>query len=103
MINKETMLQKAYFDQLFGNSPQATVILDLEDRIVNINKSFEKLFGYISDEIMGQKLSSLILPTGEENEGEAVNEFILATKIYQDEVRRKRKDGKILNVSLSFV
>ena len=94
------MLQKAYFDQLFENSPQATVIIDLDDNIINLNASFERLYGYKAEEIIGQKLSSLILPKGEENEGVAVNEFILTTKIFQDEVKRKRKDGTLVDVSL---
>ncbi|MFW5804742.1 MAG: PAS domain S-box protein, partial [bacterium] len=42
----ELEVQKAYFKQLFDKSPDAIAILDTDDRIINVNRSFEKLFGY---------------------------------------------------------
>ncbi len=98
--NQEMMLQKTYFNQLFENSPQATVLLDLDDNIINTNASFERVFGYKAEETVGQKLSSLIFPIGEEAEGAKVNEYILASKMFQNDVKRRRKDGTIVDVAL---
>lgn len=98
--NKEIMLQKAYFRQLFENSPQATVILDLDDNIIDVNTGFEKLYGYEAEKIKGEKLSPLIMPEGMENEGVSVNSLILTGKFYQQEGKRKRKDGSLVDVSI---
>lgn len=98
--NKEMMLQKTYFNQLFENSPQATVIIDLDDNILNTNASFERVFGYNAEETVGKKLSSLILPLGKENEGSNVNDFILESQMYQKDVKRRRKDGTIIDLAL---
>lgn len=98
--NREIMLQKTYFNQLFENSPQATVIIDLDDNILNTNTSFERVFGYNTEESVGKKLSSLILPHGKENEGANVNDFILESKMYQKDVKRRRKDGTIIDLAL---
>lgn len=98
--NKEIMLQKAYFRQLFESSPQATVILDLDDNIIDVNTGFEKLYGYEAEKIKGEKLSPLIMPEGMENEGVSVNSLILTGKFYQQEGKRKRKDGSLVDVSI---
>ena len=57
----ELSLQKTYFQHLFDNSPEASVILDDEDRIVDINKEFEKLFHYSIEEIKGKFINDLIV------------------------------------------
>lgn len=38
-------IQRAYFSQLFANSPQAIVSIDTSRNVVNCNQGFEKLFG----------------------------------------------------------
>ncbi|MFZ3138365.1 MAG: PAS domain S-box protein, partial [Thermodesulfovibrionales bacterium] len=39
-------LEKAYFEQLFENAPEAIVVGDIEGRIVHVNADFNKLFAY---------------------------------------------------------
>lgn len=41
---EELQLQKTYFQQLFEDSPESIVILDNQDRIVDINKQFTNFF-----------------------------------------------------------
>lgn len=98
--NKEIMLQKTYFRQLFESSPQATVIVDLDDNIKDVNIGFEQLYGYESEKIIGEKLSPLIMPEGMEKEGIAVNNLILTGRFYQKEGKRKRSDGSFVDVAI---
>ena len=45
--------QRAYFTQLFENSPQAIVLIDARRNVVDCNKGFEELFGYRCEDIKG--------------------------------------------------
>ena len=58
---EELSLQKTYFQHLFDNSPEASVILDDEDRVVDINKEFENLFHYSMAEVKGKPINDLIV------------------------------------------
>jgi len=93
-------LQRAYFQQLFDNSPEGIVWLDDADRIVNINKGFETLFGYRAEEIKGRCINEVIVPEDCLEEASALS---WATRykdvMLQKETVRKRKDGSLVDVS----
>ncbi|MFC5649128.1 PAS domain S-box protein [Paenibacillus solisilvae] len=83
-------------------SSDGVVIVDLEGRVLGVNKKFEELHGWMEDEVIGQ-----ILPmTPEENKAE---EFQLYERIIQGEeycgfeVSKLRKDGSsfFANVTIS--
>ena len=57
-------LDKAYFQQLFENSPQGIVILGNDFTIKKVNNSFCQLFGYEPDELIGKNMDLIIAPTG---------------------------------------
>jgi len=38
--------QQAHLDELFEQAPEAIVLLDLQDRVVRINREFSRIFGY---------------------------------------------------------
>jgi PAS domain-containing protein len=54
--------QKQYLEVLVNTSPVAIVTLDLEKKVLSHNTQFCTLFGYSSDEILGQDLDSLLIP-----------------------------------------
>jgi len=58
----ELKIQKNYFKSLFDNSPSAIALLDNEDRVVQINKSFHELFKYSSKEVKGKNIKDFIVP-----------------------------------------
>jgi PAS domain S-box-containing protein len=59
---RELKIQKNYFKSLFDNSPSAIALLDNEDRVVQINKSFHELFKYYSIEVKGKNIQDFIVP-----------------------------------------
>ncbi len=98
---EETLkLQKAYFQQLFDNSPEAIVLVDSNQQIVNANKGFEALFGYTLKEIKGQSISKALIPEDRAKEAIALGKYISNNKAHRKETVRKRKDGKLVDVSL---
>jgi PAS domain S-box-containing protein len=51
---------KAMLEHLFESSPEAIAIVDEHDRVLQINKSFSKLYGYTFEESCGKKINDLI-------------------------------------------
>lgn len=92
--------QKAYFQQLFENSPDGIAILDIEDRVVNVNRSFEKLFQFSAEEIKGSVINEVIVPEDLSEETSFDYGNISAGEVIQEESVRKRKDKSIVNVSI---
>jgi diguanylate cyclase (GGDEF)-like protein/PAS domain S-box-containing protein len=93
-------LQEAYFHQLFENSPQAIVILDREDHVVNINSGFEALFGYSLDEIAGRTLNEAIVPNDFRPEASELSTLVHRRETVAKETSRRHKDGRLIEVSI---
>jgi len=55
-------LEKAYFEQLIENAPEAISIIDEERRILRINGEFTRVFGFSGAEAVGRALDQLIVP-----------------------------------------
>jgi PAS domain S-box-containing protein len=93
-------LQRAYFQQLFDNSPDAIIMTDPNNRTIQVNRGFEVLFGYSNEEAKGRLLEELIIP--EEDTQEASNSFqrILGGEVVRKERVRRRKDGSLVDVSI---
>jgi len=92
-------LQQAYFQQLFDNSPDAIVMLDNTDRVVQINKGFETLFGYQAEEIKDLFFNELVIPEDCVEEAAALSRTALDGKAARIETVRKCKDGSLIDVS----
>ncbi len=98
---EELMLQKAHFQQLFENSPEAIAILDHSDRILNANRGFEELFGYTLEECKNQCIKELIVPKKLISEASRLSQIVMSNGIAQhNETVRKRKDGSEVNVAV---
>jgi Amt family ammonium transporter len=93
-------IQTAYFTQLFANSPQAIVIIDMHRNVVNCNKGFEDLFGYNSTDIIGFGMRTFIVPDELLVECENIRMSILNGETFQCETRRHHRDGKLIPVSM---
>ena len=92
--------QKAHFEKLFALAPEAIVLRDIENRVLRVNEEFTKLFGYTVDEALGQNISSLIVPDDRKEECDKLREALKKGGKVSVETIRRRKDGKLLTVSL---
>ena len=97
---QELSLQKTYFEHLFQNSPEASAILDKEDRIVDVNKEFEMLFHYSIEEIKGKCINELIVSEDLLDEARSLSEKTLKCEIVKKETVRQRKGGSLVDVSI---
>jgi len=93
-------LQRAYFQQLFDNSPDAIALLDDADRVINANKGFETLFGYRAEEIKGRLINDIVISEDRIEEASAISRDALNKKVVRKETVRKRKDGSLVDVSI---
>ena len=93
-------LQKAYFQQLFDNSPDAILMMDTNDRAIQANRGFEVLFGYSNEEAKGRSLIELIVPEVDAQEASDSPQRILGGEVVRKESVRRRKDGSLVDVSV---
>jgi Amt family ammonium transporter len=93
-------IQRAYFSQLFANSPQAIVIIDTRRNVVNCNAGFEQLFGYRAVDIIGFGMRALIVPDELQVECENMRNVILDGRTVQGETSRRHRNGTLIPVDM---
>ena len=92
--------QKEYYETLVRNSPIAIVTLNLEGRIVAANPAFERLFGYLETEALGQELDELIAPPDLQSEMRLLTEQVETGETVHEVTRRQNRDGASLDVEV---
>lgn len=82
-------------------SPMAIILLDIKSTVLSWNTSAERIFGWKSEEVIGRTYP--LIPKGKEKEFQAVFEQVIAgDKVMGHEVKRKRKDGSLLDVRVFY-
>jgi len=94
-------IEKAYFEQIIENAPEAISIIDHKRGIVRVNGEFTRVFGYTSAEAAGKRLDELIVPPDRYAETAWIAECIKTQNKLSLETRRQRKDGSLIEVLLS--
>ncbi|MFP4527885.1 MAG: PAS domain S-box protein [Candidatus Kapaibacterium sp.] len=97
---EELAIQKAFFENLFENSPLAIVILDNHDRVVDFNKEFGRLFGYSKSEARGRQINDLIVPYDLQDEGWRATEDVANGRQIDFETVRRDKSGRKIEVNV---
>lgn len=95
--------EHAYFRQLFEHAPAGIVILDNEDKVVDVNPGFTRLFGYEPAEARGRELNTLIVPEEQWTEASEHSRRALAmtrSERFEKEAIRYRKDGHQVEVAV---
>lgn len=99
--DEEARRRTILFRCLFESSPDAIAVLDGEGRVLEINKSFETLFGYSQSESFGRKINELVAPGPYLDDAIEVSQAVFDNgKIIQKEAVRCRKDGQPFHVLL---
>ncbi len=92
---KELLQQKTLLESIFNSVPDAMVIADTNRRIILSNPGVTKVFGYTSEEILGQE-TKIFYESDEEFERQGKLRFNLSAeeKIEPYEVQYKRINGE---------
>jgi two-component system cell cycle sensor histidine kinase/response regulator CckA len=99
-IERRLEERTAHFQQLFEEAPEAIVVLDDDDRVLEANPEFERLFGYDAEEAAGRLLNDLIAAPGQEEEATEITQRVIEGERVELEAIRHRKDGSPVEVSI---
>jgi two-component system CheB/CheR fusion protein len=82
-------------------SVDAIIVHDLQGRILAWNRGAESMYGYPESEMLGADLSRLLPPQGRAAHSEMVERLQSGERTASEEATRRRRDGALLEVSLS--
>ncbi|MCK5057488.1 MAG: PAS domain S-box protein [Candidatus Aminicenantes bacterium] len=92
--------ERVLLDPLFENAPEAIVITDNDGYILRINSEFSCLFGYKSQEVLGQNIDDLLVPKKYKKDAIAITKRTALGEKVITETQRQKKDGSLVPVSL---
>jgi len=103
-ITEQKYTQKAAmrFAALVRSSRDAVVAKDLNGIITDWNQSAQRIFGYKPKEIIGKSILTLIPPKRQYEESEILRRIRSGESIDHYETIRRRKDGRLIDVSLTI-
>jgi PAS domain S-box-containing protein len=91
--------ERARLEAIVESSSDAIIRESLDGTIVSWNRGAERMFGYTSSEAVGQKVG--ILSALDANESEFLGRPKQDARIPPRNTRLARKDGRVIDVSLS--
>ncbi len=97
---EEILLQKAYFEKLFNSAPEAIVLHGDDDRVINVNEEFTRLFGYTREEAVGRPINDLVAQEEFRADASVLSDQVIHGQRVETEAKRKRKDGTVFDVSI---
>jgi two-component system CheB/CheR fusion protein len=83
------------------SSDDAIVSKDLNGVVVSWNRGAERLFGYSSEEMVGKPITTIIPDDHQDEEPEILARIRHGERVVHYETVRRRKDGGLVNISLS--
>ena len=83
------------------SSDDAIVSKDLNGIINSWNKGAERILGYTAEEVIGKPITILIPADRQDEETEILERIRRGERIEHFETVRRRKDGSLINVSLT--
>jgi PAS domain S-box-containing protein len=93
--------QREYLSPLLEISPSATILTDLDARVVAWNPAAERLFGYTTEEALGHNLDDLVARTEDLHEAAvSYSRRVVGKDPVQAITRRTRKDGTFVDVEV---
>jgi len=90
-----------FLEQMFQASPDGLSIADSSHRVLLANETFVRMFEYESAEVVGQPLENLVVPPDRIAESRWVTEALAKGQRITLETQRRKKDGTLLDVSVS--
>jgi PAS domain S-box-containing protein len=86
---------------IIDSSDDAIISKDLTGIITTWNKSAERIFGYTAEEMIGQPVALLLPSDRKEEDAKILQRIKQGERIEHFETVRQRKDGKLVDVSVT--
>jgi PAS domain S-box-containing protein len=90
-----------YLKSIVEHTEDAIVGLDLEGTVLSWNPAAEKLYGFSADEALGSSVFMMIPPYNIDETSLILAWIKNGERITHYETLRRRKDGSLVNISLS--
>jgi two-component system cell cycle sensor histidine kinase/response regulator CckA len=99
--DQPSLTERAQFlEQMFQASPDGLSIADCNNRVLWVNDTFVRMFGYGVDEVLGHPIDDLVVPPDRLAESQWIWEALAQEERITLETQRKKKDGHLVEVSL---
>ncbi len=92
--------QQLLISGLFFESPNAMVVVDDEKKVLTINRSFTKLFGYTLDEVISNRLEDFVIASDNKHAVSLNIEEVFQGEVYNIDAKRKTKDNMLIDVNI---
>ncbi|MCK5168494.1 MAG: cache domain-containing protein, partial [Bacteroidales bacterium] len=92
--------EEAHYEKLFGASPEAIVFVNNEGKVIRVNSSFTKLFGYTNSEMLNCFLDDCIVPDEMKDQALQYTKEIKKGKEEPVEAIRINKQNKKVHVAI---
>jgi PAS domain S-box-containing protein len=103
MSSKSTFIPAdLLYEAIVDSSDDAIVSKDLHSTIMSWNKGAERIFGYSAEEMIGQSIIKLLPPDRLDEEAQILARLQRGEWVEHFETRRQRKDGRVIDVSLTI-
>jgi len=100
--NRSAERTTALLAAIVDSSDDAIVSKNLDGVITSWNKGAERVFGYTAEEAVGRSIILIIPPDRRDEETEILTRLRRGERMDYFETVRKRKDGKLINVSVTI-
>lgn len=99
-IARDLKEHTVFLNSLIENSPFGIVVHDRDGKVQLHNDAFAALFHYSTLEIVGRNLRELVVPADQHAESRQLAEQVNSGQTIHETVRRKRKDGRLVDVEI---
>lgn len=99
-LKQSLEIDRVYFEELFDASPEAIAVLDTDDRVLRINREFERLFGYTEGDAQGRTINELIVPAELQDGAALMTHEVAHGQTVRTEALRQRKDGSAFHAAI---
>ncbi|WP_245583084.1 sensor histidine kinase [Paenibacillus daejeonensis] len=97
---EENRSMKEYLESFINHTIDAIHVVDLDGRVTQVNRAFEKMFGWTAEEAVGHVLP--LIPASQQKEEQAAMEALRSGKLLDArEVIRRNKYGEEIAVSVT--
>ena len=90
-----------FFEQMFQALADGVSIADDAHRVLWANETFTRMFDYDVADVIGQPLENLVVPPDRLAESQWVSEALARGERIRLETKRRKKDGSLVDVSIS--